>query len=76
MSDERLTQLKIDVEQVWGELKVLMTSMEEDVAKALNGVASATTRARKGLSLVKKNSGILRETLLELRKAKAESKKS
>lgn len=76
MSDERLTQLKKEAEQVWGETKLLVESMEDDLAKALNGVGTATTRARKGLSLVRKNAQQLRNTLLEMRKAKAEAKKA
>ncbi len=37
----------------WNELKVLMESLEIDIHKNVGGNASAGTRARKGLRMVK-----------------------
>jgi hypothetical protein len=37
----------------WNELKVIMESLEIDIHKNVGGNASAGTRARKGLRLIK-----------------------
>ena len=47
------------VESKWEEIKDLVTNLEEDVAKNVNGNAAAGTRARKGLRALKKNAGEL-----------------
>ena len=48
----------------WGELKVLIESLELDVHKNANGNKSAGVRARKGLRLVKtRASELVKESL-------------
>ena len=54
----------------WGELKVLIESLELDVLKNANGNNSAGVRARRGLRLLKKEAAELVKLTIEEEKAR------
>ena len=54
----------------WNELKVIVESLEQDVAKNANGNGSAGVRARRGLRLLKKEAADLVKLTLEVEKAR------
>lgn len=56
----------------WNEIKVLVESLEVDVAKHANGNASAGVRARKGLRVLKARVGDLVKVSVAAGKDKAE----
>ncbi len=50
----------------WNELKVLIETLEIDIHKNVSGNASAGTRARKGLRMVKTAAGdLVKESLAQ-----------
>lgn len=55
----------------WNEIKVLVESLDVDVAKNANGNSSAGVRARRGLRLLKsKTSELVKKTIEEDKKRK------
>tara|TARA_R110000824_G_scaffold380399_1_gene572782 strand:+ start:1897 stop:2097 length:201 start_codon:yes stop_codon:yes gene_type:complete len=54
----------------WNEIKVIVESLEQDVAKNSGGNGSAGVRARRGLRLLKKASSDLVKLTLEVEKAR------
>ncbi len=54
----------------WGELKVLIESIELDVHKNADGNASAGVRARKGLRAIKSEAAALVRLMIEEEKSK------
>ena len=56
----------------WNEIKVLIESLDLDVHKNASGNASAGVRARKGLRLLKKETGELVKLTIEEEKARKE----
>ena len=56
--------------QKWQELKVLMESLEVDIAKNANGNASAGVRVRRGLRNLKSDASALVKISLEKDKSK------
>lgn len=63
MSTEMITEK-------WHEIKVLVESLEQDVAKNSSGNSSAGVRARRGLRLLKKEASDLVKLTLEAEKAR------
>jgi len=58
------------ITEKWHEIKVLVESLEQDVAKNSNGNSSAGVRARRGLRLLKKEASDLVKLTLEAEKAR------
>jgi len=57
----------------WNEIKVLVESLDVDVAKNAGGNSSAGVRARRGLRLLKsKTSDLVKKTIEEDKKRKEE----
>lgn len=56
--------------QKWQEIKVLMESLEVDIAKNANGNASAGVRVRRGLRNLKSDASALVKISLEKDKSK------
>jgi hypothetical protein len=54
----------------WEEIKVLVESLEVDIAKSSGGNSSAGVRARRGLRLLKNKSAELVKTTIEESKKK------
>jgi hypothetical protein len=54
----------------WSEFKLLVESLENDVAKNASGNASAGVRARRGLRLLKKEAAELVKLTLSVEKAR------
>ena len=54
----------------WNEIKVLVESLDLDVAKNAAGTASAGVRARRGLRLLKNKTAELVKATIEADKAK------
>jgi len=63
MSTEMITEK-------WHEIKVLVESLEQDVAKNSGGNSSAGVRTRRGLRLLKKEASDLVKLTLEVEKAR------
>lgn len=57
----------------WGEFKLLVESLENDVAKNASGNASAGVRARRGLRLLKKEAAELVKLTLSVEKARKQA---
>lgn len=60
----------------WDEIKVVVESLDHDVAKNARGTAAAGTRARKGLRMLKAKASELVKMTLSADKAKKLVKKS
>tara|TARA_R110002060_G_scaffold9297_1_gene13869 strand:- start:35 stop:235 length:201 start_codon:yes stop_codon:yes gene_type:complete len=58
------------IDEKWNELKVIVESLEQDVAKNAKGNGSAGVRARRGLRLLKKEATNLVKLTLEVEKAR------
>jgi hypothetical protein len=56
----------------WNEIKVLVESLDLDVAKNASGNASAGVRARRGLRLLKNKTAELVKVTIEADKARKE----
>ena len=54
----------------WNEIKVIVESLEQDVAKNSSGNSSAGVRARRGLRILKKEATDLVKLTLEVEKAR------
>tara|TARA_B100001094_G_C18190464_1_gene806837 strand:- start:172 stop:372 length:201 start_codon:yes stop_codon:yes gene_type:complete len=57
----------------WSELKLLVESLENDVAKNASGNASAGVRARRGLRLLKTEAAELVKLTLSFEKARKQA---
>jgi hypothetical protein len=57
----------------WSEFKLLVESLENDVAKNASGNASAGVRARRGLRLLKKEAAELVKLTLSVEKARKQA---
>ena len=57
----------------WSELKLLVESLENDVAKNASGNASAGVRARRGLRLLKTEAADLVKLTLSVEKARKQA---
>jgi hypothetical protein len=57
----------------WNEIKVLIETLDLDVHKNAGGNASAGVRARKGLRLLKKETGELVKLTIEEEKVRKET---
>jgi predicted transcriptional regulator len=62
-----------NITERWNEIKVLVESLEQDVAKNVNGNTSAGVRARRGLRLLKKEAADLVKLTLEVEKSRKAS---
>jgi hypothetical protein len=58
------------ITEKWNELKLLVESLENDVAKNVGGNASAGVRARRGLRLLKTEAAELVKLTLAVEKSK------
>jgi hypothetical protein len=58
------------ISEKWNELKLLVESLENDVAKNASGNASAGVRARRGLRLLKTEAAELVKLTLAVEKSK------
>jgi len=58
------------ITEKWHEIKVLVESLEHDVAKNAKGNSSAGVRARRGLRLLKKEATDLVKLTLNVEKAR------
>ena len=62
-----------NITERWNEIKVLVESLEQDVAKNVSGNTSAGVRARRGLRLLKKEAVDLVKLTLEVEKSRKAS---
>jgi|TARA_R110000796_G_scaffold28304_1_gene77514 predicted transcriptional regulator len=62
-----------NITERWNEIKVLVESLEQDVAKNVSGNTSAGVRARRGLRLLKKEAADLVKLTLEVEKSRKAS---
>ena len=67
MSDQDTNSQLLDL---WTEVKVMVTTLEQDVAKNAGGNSAAGVRARKGFRLLKKKLTDLTKCSLEAAKKK------
>ena len=62
------------ISENWTELKVLIESIELDIAKNAGGNASAGVRARKGLRLIKAKAAEIVKLTVEIDKSRKKQK--